>query len=233
MKSFNNKIIIVTGATSGIGKAISEQLKKSGAILILLGRDFSKAGDQLQEDEKCLHYKVDLTDHQQIIEFTVSTKNKFSKIDYLIHSAGILTFGNMDEVDIASLDQQYIVNCRAPYLLTQQLMPEIKAAKGTIVFMNSTSGLRTLEGLGQYSASKFALKAVADSLRLELANDNVNVLSVYLAGTSSPMQEYYQKAKGKMYNPDMFINSEDVAARIITTMKPIGKAGVADLTIRA
>jgi short-subunit dehydrogenase len=232
MQNFHEKIIVVTGATSGIGKAISEQLKKSKAKLILLGRDFSKVGALLREDESCFHYKVDLTDHQQIMDFTQSIKNKFEKIDFLIHSAGILISGNMDKVDIASLDQQYLVNCRAPYLLTQQLLPEIKIADGTIVFVNSTTGLKAWEGIGQYSASKFALKAVADSLRCELKNDHVNVLSVYPAGTSSPMQESFQKENDRIYNPEMFMNPEDVAAKIISAMIPLGKTGVVDLTIR-
>lgn len=232
MKYFNETIVIVTGATSGIGKAISEQLIESNAKLILLGRDFSKVGDRLHENENCLHYKIDLTDHQQIMEFTKSIKSKFSKIDFLIHSAGILVSGDMEKVDIASLDRHYLINCRAPYLLTQQLLPEIKTARGTIVFLNSTAGLRTWEGLGQYSASKFALKAVADSLRLELMHDHVNVLSVYPASTASPMQESFRKGSGNAYDPEMFMQPEDVAEKIISAMTPLGKTGIADLTIR-
>lgn len=233
MADYNNKIIIITGATSGIGKAISEKLKKLNAKLILLGRDFSKVGDLLQEDENCRHYVVDLKDHQKIMGFVNSVKNEFNKIDYLIHSAGVITVGNMNDIEIADLDHHYLVNCRAPYLLTQQLMPHIKAAKGTVVFLNSTAGLQTWKGMGQYSAGKYALKAIADSLRLELADDNVNILSVYPEATSTPMQEYIQKVNGKKYNPEMFLSSEDVAGRIISVMSSIGRAGVTDLTIRA
>jgi short-subunit dehydrogenase len=232
MIEFKNKTALVTGATSGIGRAIAIQLKKAGANLILFGRDFSKLNGELAENKTCKHYHLDFRDHRQIIDTISTMKRENCKIDFLIHSAGIISIGDMIDSNISTLDDQYYVNCRAPYLITQQLLSALIRTKGTIVFLNSTAGLKAWEGNGQYSASKFGLRAVADSLRLELADKDVNVVSVYPASTSSPMQEFVQKVRGRAYNPEDFMNADDVAKRIVSAIIPLGKAGVSDLTLR-
>lgn len=232
MSDFKNKVVLITGATSGIGEAIAIQLKKASAKLILFGRDFSKIKDELEENKNCKHYHLDFRDHKQIIDTIGKMKRENCKIDFLIHSAGIISIGSMEESNISTLDDQYYVNCRAPYLITQQLLSALIRTKGNIVFINSTAGLNAWEGVGQYAASKFALKAIADSLRLELAEKHVHVLSVYPSSIASPMQEKLEQTYGKAHNSEDFMNTEDVAKRIISAMIPLGIAGVTDLTLR-
>ena len=95
-------------------------------------------------------------------------RQEFSGIDFLIHSAGIFRREALASAPVAEFDALYRTNVRAPFMVTQGLLPSIIACSVVIAFINSTAGERALAKVGQYAASKHALKAVADALRLEV-----------------------------------------------------------------
>ncbi|MDE3181573.1 MAG: SDR family NAD(P)-dependent oxidoreductase [Acidobacteriota bacterium] len=98
-------------------------------------------------------------------------------LDVLIHCAGVFHTGRMEQASIEDLDSQNSANVRAPYLLTRRLLPLLTAAHGQIVFINSSAGLRAKQAeLGEYAATKHALKAIADSLHEELNPKGVHAL---------------------------------------------------------
>src|SRR5204863_10153273 len=105
-------------------------------------------------------------------------------LDILVHGAGTHFLGAVADAPIAQFDQQYRVNVRGPYLLTQLLLPLLRQRRGQIVFVNSTVGLQARAGIGAYAASKHALRAVADALREEVNPDGIRVLSVYPGRTA-------------------------------------------------
>jgi len=133
---------------------------------------------------------------------------------------------------VKKLDHQYVINVRAPYLITQKLLPLIKNINGQVVFFNSTAGLQTRKQVGQYSASKFSLKAIADSLRLEVREFGINVLSVFLGATATPMQEKIQRDMGREFDPNGFMSSEEIAERIVLIMQKGTVSGITDVTIK-
>lgn len=237
MKNLINKKVIITGATSGIGMAISKLLVKEGAYLYLIGRTFSALKKDLSsikgfDSEKVKFIKCDFNDLKDVAVLG----DKFSHedhIDILIHCAGAISFGSLQDEKIENLDRQYRVNVRAPYLLTQKVLRRLKKAKGDIVFINSTTGLDSWEEVGQYSATKRALRAIADSLRKELKKDKVRISSLYLGSVDTPMQQKVQQMKGnEEYDPDLFIPSEVIADFLIYILKMPGQAMVTDVTIR-
>jgi short-subunit dehydrogenase len=228
---YKNKIIIITGATSGVGKSLATFLHKMGADLILLGRDFSSLEKVLPECKPSF-FKVSLENDKQIEEFVTQISSNYDNIDTLIHSAGLFHSGSIESMPVEKLDELYRINTRAPYLLTQKLLPLIKKRGGQVVFLNSTAVLQTKEAVGQYCASKSALKSIADSLRLELRADGINVMSVFLGATATPMQEQVQSSIGKTFDPGNFMQADEIAERILLVMQSGKTAGVTDVTIR-
>src|SRR5690606_18768753 len=136
------------------------------------------------------------------------------RIDLLIHCAGIIVPGPVAASDIRVLDRHYVVNLRAPFLITKLLLPSIVQARGQVVFLNSGAGLIAKRHRAQYSASKFALRALADSLREEVEEDGVRVMSVYPGPTAGPLQEELHRTEARPYRGDYLLQPENIAAQI-------------------
>jgi len=231
--SINDKIAIVTGASSGVGKAIATALAAHGARLCLLGRRRASLEAVAQASgSRVMTYQVDLERDEDVMEFAAQFRKDCDKADILIHSAGAISMGRIDQARIQDLDRQYRVNVRAPYLLTQAVLPLLRACQGQVVFINSTAGLGARANVGQYAATKHALTAIADSLREECNAEGVRVLSVYLGRTASPMQADVHKAEGKEYRPERLIQPEDVAAVVINALNLPRTAEVTEIRIR-
>jgi NADP-dependent 3-hydroxy acid dehydrogenase YdfG len=127
----------------------------------------------------------------------------------------------------------YRINVRAPYLLTQILLPELKLSKGQIVFVNSSAGRRAGFNTSQYSATKYALRAIASSLRQEVNLEGVRVLSVYPGRTATPMQASVHAVEGKEFEVDRLLQPEDVAAAIVSALSLPLSAEVTDIEMRS
>ncbi|MBA2350764.1 MAG: SDR family NAD(P)-dependent oxidoreductase, partial [Burkholderiales bacterium] len=132
---------------------------------------------------------------------------------------------------IANFDLLYSTNLRAPYLLTQSLLPLMCETLGQIVFINSMACIDAEAGVGQYAATKAGLKAVADSLRQEVASE-MRVLTVFLGSTATPMQEAIYKMKGKKYRPGRLIQPADAALTVISTLALPRTAELTELVLR-
>src|SRR5688572_2307149 len=153
-----NQIALVTGASSGIGKAIAVALAHEGVTLALTGRKRSTL--QAVVDEMAppgsLHriYEMDLTKDDDVIATRDRLKSDHGQINLVIHSAGMISMGNAQRAGIEDLDKQYRTNLRGPYLLTQLTLPLLKSGAAQVVFINSTLGLQARSGAGQYAATK-------------------------------------------------------------------------------
>lgn len=236
MKNFSNQIAIVTGASSGIGRAIAQQLASEGAIVCLLGRRVDAletvAGEIHANGGKAFTYAMDITRDDDVAQFKQKIEQQFHHVDTLIHSAGVIAMGDMKSAAIADLDRQYQTNVRAPYALTQALLPLLVPRQSQIVFINSTAGLSSKGGLGQYAATKHALKAIADSVRQEVNPDGIRVLSVYPGRTATPMQASVFAMENRTYEPDTLLQPETVAETVIHALSLPRSAEVTDINIR-
>ena len=235
MTVFKEQVAVVTGASSGIGKAIALGLAAQGAKLCLLGRKLDTLlaiAKSVETSPQVVSYQVDLTLDEDIQKLKSNLVEDFGQVDLLIHSAGIISLGEMKTAPVEDLDLQYRTNVRAPYALTQALLPMLIPRQGQIVFINSSAGLTAKAGAGQYAATKFALKAIADSLRAEVNALGLRVLSVYPGRTASPMQAAIYKIEGKAYNPERLLQPEDVAACVINALSLPRTAEVTDIQVR-
>jgi NAD(P)-dependent dehydrogenase (short-subunit alcohol dehydrogenase family) len=178
-------------------------------------------------------FKADLTIQEQLKPLLGYLEGRASGLDFLIHCAGVMRQQALESARIEDFDLQYSVNVRAPYILTQHLLPLLTAARGQVVFVNSTAGLTAKRPeISQYSATKHALRAIADSLREEVNEKGIRVLSVYLGRTATPMQEAIHQLEGRAYQPETLLQPRDVAAVVLQALLLPPTAEVMDISMR-
>jgi NADP-dependent 3-hydroxy acid dehydrogenase YdfG len=233
--SLKGKTALITGASSGVGEALAREFAARSTSVLLVARDPKKlaaATERLHVNGAARHWAVDLARDGPVDNFIATIKKEFSGLDFLVHSAGIFRMEPMASASVKELDALYRVNVRAPFVLTQALLPLVMARNGSIAFINSTAGIKTHAGVGPYAASKHALKALADTLRLELDAQNVRVLSVMLGRTATPMQEEVCRREGSVYVPDKFLQPADVARAVVDALTLPPGAAVENLQLR-
>lgn len=236
MPVFSDQIALVTGASSGIGKAIAQSLAFNGATVCLIGRRCealnAAVGEIQQSGGKAFPCILDLIDDTAIWKLRSMIEEKFGRVNLLIHSAGTFAMAPIKTAMIADFDHLYRTNVRAPYVLTQAFLPLLVPHKSQIVFINSTAGLSAKAKTGQYAATKFALKAIADSLRAEINTNGIRVLSVFPGRTATPMQEAIFALEGRPYDPELLLQPEEIADVVINSLKLPYRAEVTDVSIR-
>lgn len=236
MSRFEGKIAVITGASSGIGKAIATALVRQGATVCLVSRSLESLKEipeyELVDSSKIFMYQADLAIDEDIKDLAAALYSEHKHIDLLIHSAGIISLGTLETSEIAEFDQQFRVNARAPVLITQLLLERIKICQGQIVFVNSSVIFNSRSQVGHYSASKHALKAIADILRIEVNAYGVRVLSVYPGRTASPMQKKLYVMNDKPYEPQKLVQPEDVAEAVLSALGLPLTSEVTDISIR-
>lgn len=236
MPAFKGQVAVVTGASRGIGRAIALGLAAEEASIYLVGRD-TAALDAVAESAgkgtpRPVAHRADLTNDEDIRGLAKRLHREFGHLDLLVHSHGSYLRGPVASVPAADLDLLYRANVRSVYLLTQSLLPLLKARRGQIVFVNSSIVGSAQAELGQYAATQQALKALADSLRQELNPEGVRVLAVYPGRTATPRQAGIHALEGKPYHPERLIQPEDVAFMVISALKVARTAEVTDIHLR-
>jgi NADP-dependent 3-hydroxy acid dehydrogenase YdfG len=231
-----DKIAAITGASGSVGSAFVRFLASRFTSLILIDRNIDLLAGISQKISASgvtvRTYKTDLMHEKDIDELVSKIQIEFTGIDILVHSAGIIRMGTLASAPVQQFDSQYRINVRAPYLLTQSLLPMLKISKGQIVFINSSAGLAARANISQYAATKFALKAIADSLREEVNQYGVRVLSVYLGRTAGSMQVNLHQIEGKEYHPERLIQPDDISEIVIKALELPRSIEVTDIHLR-
>jgi NADP-dependent 3-hydroxy acid dehydrogenase YdfG len=230
------RVGLVTGASSGVGRAISAALAHQCEEMYLVGRDpvrLAETAAITRDFSQVRNCPVDLTDEESIRALQCQIEGESGRLDVLVHSAGIFSQSRLDEARIEDFDRQYAINVRVPYMLTQRLLPLLEAARGQVVFLNSSAGLTAKRAeIGQYAATKHALRAIADSLREEVNSRGIRVLTIYLGRTATPMQEAICQREGKVYHPEQLLQPSDIATVVAQSLMLPSTAEITDINIR-
>jgi short-subunit dehydrogenase len=228
--------VLITGASSGIGRALAFELAAPGTELILTGRQSDaladvavSAGAKGAEVETHL---LELSSEQDVLAFGEKIASRDSGLDVVINNAGVIKLGSLATSEVADLDWHYQVNLRAPVLLVKILLPRVAERRGQFVFINSAAGLIAHSGAAFYAATKHALKAVADSLREEVSPAGVTVLSVFPSRTNTPMQQGVLKMEGATADLTKFLRPDAVVRIIVGAMERCRKGEINNISIR-
>ncbi|WP_338793832.1 SDR family oxidoreductase [Bernardetia sp. MNP-M8] len=188
-KTFDNKVVIITGGTSGIGRACAEAFGKEGAKIVITGRNSKKlkeAQDFLENQHiEVLPLQLDVSKESDNKELAEKTVEKFGKIDILINNAGISMRALFKDLDLSVLKSLMDINFWGTVYATKYCIPHIIKTKGSIVGISSIAGFRGLPARTGYSASKFAMQGFLEALRTEMKAENVHVLIACPGYTSS------------------------------------------------
>jgi len=235
-KPLAGQIALVTGASQGIGKAIALGLVDAGATLCLVGRESQKLRVVSEEAHaatgQVLTYQTDLTVDSDLRKLCSYVKDEIRRLDILILCAGLHALGTTEQASADSFDALYHANVRAPYSLTQALLPLLRTAHGQVVFINSSVGLQSRAQVGQFAATQHALKAVADSLRDEINSDGIRVLNVFPGRTATPRQAAIYRSEGRPYRPGVLLQPEDIATMVICALCLPRTAEVTEIRMR-
>jgi short-subunit dehydrogenase len=228
--------ILITGASGGLGKALALALARPGAELILTGRRTDALGcvaDAVRSKGAIVTTRVlELSLADDVLAFGKAIASKPAGLDVLIHNAAVIKLDLLAEADIANLDWHYQVNMKAAVILTTCLLERVRQARGQFVFVNSAAGLVAHKGAAFYAATKHALKAIADSLREELAPSGVTVLNVFPSRMNTPMQERVLAMEGAVADLSRFLQPENTAQIIVQAMDRCRRGEISSVTLK-
>lgn len=182
--TFKDHVVIVTGASGGIGKALALQLAKEGACLPLAARNAKRLENLAKECRslggQAIHDPTDVADQEQCQRLIEATVQQFGRIDMLVNNAGFNLVGKFEQLPNLELFQQVMaVNFNGVVGCTYYALPYLKDTAGRIVNVASLGGKLAIPHNSAYIASKFALTGFSDSLRIELRNEGVSVTVIF------------------------------------------------------
>ena len=221
MTDLKNKTALVTGAGKGIGKAIALALAKEGVNVILVARtqkDIDSVAAKVRSLRvKALAITADVADINSVNAAVEKALNEFGAIDILINNAGIASFGKFLELEPTDWERIIQVNLMGPYYVTRAVVPNmIERQTGDIINISSTAGLAGNAMTSAYSASKFALLGLTDSLMQEMRKHNIRVTALTPSTVATDMAKELKLTDG---NPDKVMQAEDMAELIIAQLK--------------
>lgn len=222
--------VLITGATRGIGRAVADALAADHDLLIG-GRDEAAVHAVCCELPCARPFVAELTDADSIA-VAVDSLRECPELSGVVHSAGVLGSGAVADLGRDAWRHTLEVNVVAVADLTRLLLPKLRAARGTVVVVNSGSGLRSSAQGSLYAASKFAVRAFADGLRQEEHGNGVRVSSVYPGRTATDMQRELRDFERGEYDEASYLRPETVAAAVRFVLTAPPEACVEDLSIR-
>lgn len=223
-----DKVVIITGASSGIGLATAHEFAKIGAKVVLAARDFEK----IKNIEECLTQngytalavKTDVTVIEDCKNLVEKTVKKYGKIDILINNAGISMRSLFIDSDIEVLKKLMDVNFWGTVYCTKFALPYLINSKGSLVGVSSVAGFHGLPGRSGYSASKFAMHGFLETLRIENLKNGLHVMILSAGFTKSEIRKRALTSNGEPQgytprNEEKMMMPEEVAKAMIKAIK--------------
>lgn len=180
MKDFRDKVVIVTGASSGIGEAMAKEFAAQGAKVVLGARNVPKlqlvAGEIRSQGGQAAYCGVDVAKPEECRELIATAVREFGRIDVLVCNAGLSMRAIFDDVDLDVLHRLMDVNFWGTVNCCKYALPYLQRARGSIVGISSVAGLHGLPGRTGYSASKYAMTGFLETLRIENLKKGLHVM---------------------------------------------------------
>ncbi len=187
-----DRVVLITGASMGIGEALARAYAAEGARVVLAARSEERLQRLAGElpPGRTLALRADVTEPRQITELVDRALQHFGRVDILVNNAGMGLFSTLADMDREQFERLFALNVFAPVYLTQTVLPQMKSRReGQIVNISSALGHVAMPGMGAYSATKFALRALTNALRVEVKPFGIHVLGVYPGQVRTPFPQ--------------------------------------------
>ncbi len=232
--SLVGKVVIITGASSGIGAACTRLLAQQGCKLALAARrvdDMQRLADQLEAE--CLVVQADMTAPEDISNMVERTLERFGRIDVMLANAGVYIRGQFAEGDIEQLTRMLALNVDGVLRCAHAVIPAMKArGSGDIIVTSSIAGTTDIVGEPVYSASKNAVQTFVHTVRRQLAGAGIRVMSLAPGPVANPMQQLYETEEiRRAVERQSHLSSEDCAEAILFMLSRPRHVTIRDLVM--
>jgi hypothetical protein len=210
------KTAVITGATSGIGKAISELFIKNKINVLMNGRSFTET----IENYEIIQTKLDLLEKNTPGELLNIALNKFGQVDYLIVAAGIIESASIENIDIEKMCSMMRLKVESSFRLIYTFLKYMKPRNaGHIFIISSVLGTKTRENSGAYAAANYALEALAESLRMELSDTNIQITCIEPGLVRTNLHKDWPTHPQELLGISNALKPEDIADSIMDILK--------------
>jgi NADP-dependent 3-hydroxy acid dehydrogenase YdfG len=229
----NDKVAVITGASTGIGAAIAQTLAARGVRVVLAARHrdrLERVAASLPEGSQSLVLPTDVSNEGEVRGMVDRTLEQFGGIDILVNNAGFGLFKPIADLTVEEFDSVIAVNLRGSFLCTKYVIPQMyRQGSGTIVTISSIAGKNGFSGGGAYCASKFGLMGLMESVFHEARTHNVRVVTITPGSVDTG---FFDQANMTPPNRDRILQTDDVAQRVLLAVTLPARAVVRELDIR-
>jgi len=235
----NGKIVIITGASSGLGESAARHLADRGAKLVLAARREDRLKSLAEELEakgtEVLWQVTDVTDREQVESLAAATKKKFGRIDVLINNAGLMPLAPLDALKVDEWEQMIDVNIKGVLYGIAAVLPTMREQhSGHVINLSSVAGHKVFPGAAVYCATKYAVKALSEGLRLEAGDEirstNISPGAVATELTSTITDPDAAKAAEELYK--VAISADSVARAIVYAIEQPHDVDINEIILR-
>jgi len=234
-KTLSNKVVIITGASSGIGEAAARLLSQQGCKLALAARSVDKLDALAAElGTDCLVVRADMTAPGDITAMVERTLDRFGRIDIMLANAGVLITGEFADGDPDAFSELFTINVDAVLRCAHAVIPQMKKqGSGDIIVTSSVSGHHDIHSQPIYSASKNAVQTFVHTVRRQLAPDGIRVMSLAPGAIANPMLNYHDAEEIRRASEDeqVYLTSEDCAEALFFMLSRPPHVTIRDLVI--
>jgi len=235
----NGKIVIITGASSGLGESTARHLADRGAKLVLAARREDRLKSLAEELEakgaEVLWQVTDVTDRQQVESLAAATKKKFGRIDVLINNAGLMPLAPLDALKVDEWEQMIDVNIKGVLYGIAAVLPTMREQhSGHVINLSSVAGHKVFPGGAVYCATKYAVRALSEGLRMEAGDEirstNISPGAIATELTSTITDPDAAKAAEELYK--VAINADSVARAIVFAIEQPYDVDINEIILR-
>ena len=224
--SVSRPVALVTGATGGMGRCIVLDLARTHDV-VALGRNEAVLAELVHLDGVAAHH-TDITNAAAVADVVAG----LGRLDVLLHVAAVSVPFSLQEARLPQWQQHFDVNVFAPAELTRLCLPLLRDARGTVIFIGSGASTNPAPGNVIYAASKHALRAMADSLRIEEANTGLRVTTLSPGQTDTDLLRRSHAKRGDDYIPEHYIRPETVAGAVRFVVDAPPDTQLTDIAVR-
>ena len=235
----NSKVVIITGASSGLGEATARRLADRGAKLVLAARREDRLKDRTEDlkfrGAEAIWQVTDVTDRNQVESLAAAAKEAFGRIDVLVNNAGLMPLAPLDALKVDEWEQMVDVNIKGVMYGIAAVLPTMREQhSGHILNLSSVAGHKVFPGAAVYCATKYAVKALSEGVRMEggdeIRSTNISPGAVATELTSTITDPDAKKAADELY--EVAIDSDAVARAVVYAIEQPADVDINEIILR-